>query len=203
MATGAEIEVTWPALPQRATYAEQLGAGGAALAHAPAPRRSSALTPAAGAAASQAGGFEYLDHTADVQIHAWGRDMREAFGAAAVGMFGYMVELEEFGVELERAVSATGHDWQSMLFAWLDECLYIFHTEQFVMSRVVVESINTETWTVTASVRGGLFDATRDKQGTEVKAITYSNMQILQPDSEATRGEDEARRARVYVIVDI
>lgn len=203
MAAGADIEVTWPALPQRASYAAQLGAGGAALARAPAPLRASALTRAVGGAPAQAGGFEYLDHTADVQIHAWGRDMREAFGAAAVGMFGYMVEMEEFGVELERAMSATGHDWQSMFFAWLDECLYVFHTEQLVMTRVVVESIDTETWTVRASVRGGLFDATRDKQGTEVKAITYSNMQILQTDSEATRGEREERRAQVYVIVDI
>lgn len=202
MAKCEDIEVTWPVLSQRESYAN-LGADVPQLARAPAPQRSSALSTAVGEADAQRGGFEYLDHTADVQIHAWGPDMKVAFGAAAVGMFGYMVEMEDFGVELARTVTATGHDWQSMFFAFLDECLYVFHTEALVMCRVAVQSINTETWKVTASVRGGLFDATRDKQGTEVKAITYSNMQIHQVDSESTRGEPLERRAQVYVIVDI
>jgi SHS2 domain-containing protein len=202
MAEGQAIEVTWPVLPQRDSYAK-LGADVSQFARAPAPRRSSALTNAVGEATAQAGGFEYLDHTADVQIHAWGPNMKVTFGAAAVGMFGYMVEIEEFGFDLARTVTAKGHDWESMFFAFLDECLYVFHTEALVMSRVVVDSIDTETWTVTASVRGGLFDATRDKQGTEVKAITYSNMQIIQPHSESMRELPLDRRAQVYVIVDI
>jgi SHS2 domain-containing protein len=193
------IDVTWPVLPQRENYASQRTATPRA---APAP---TAVVHAAavGDAAAQTGGFEYLDHTADVQIHSWGPDLGAAFAAAAVGMFGYMVELDEFGRELQRTVTATGHDWESLLFNWLDECLYIFHTEALVMSWIAVTKIDADSWTLTAEVRGGLFDASRDKQGTEVKAITYSNIQIIPPDSGATRDEPAARRAQVYVIVDI
>ena len=39
--------------------------------------------------------FEHLDHTADIQIHSWGRTLEEAFESAVLGMFDYSVPLEK------------------------------------------------------------------------------------------------------------
>jgi SHS2 domain-containing protein len=47
--------------------------------------------------------------------------------------------------------------------------------------------------TITSTAKGEKIDVTRHTQGTEVKAITYSNMQV----------QEEANRCDVCVIVDI
>ena len=34
-------------------------------------------------------GYEYLDHPADIQIHAWGATLRESFERTVIAMFGW------------------------------------------------------------------------------------------------------------------
>lgn len=151
----------------------------------------------------QPGGWEYLDHTADVQIHSWGATDAEAFAAAAVGLFGYMVDLDEFDTDISKDIQSSGHDWESMLFGFLDECLYVFCTEAIALTRITVHSIDTKTWTVTATAKGSRFIDRTHTPRTEVKAITYSNMQILRQDDDGASERPPEKRAQVYVIVDI
>ena len=50
-------------------------------------------------------GYEYLDHTADVQLHAWGPSLKEAFEQCAKAMFGYITELGLFINHIHRIMS--------------------------------------------------------------------------------------------------
>lgn len=201
------IPISWPVLPQREKYRKNVDL----------PTESEQLVEKSvvnvgalddSAAVShddvkQTGGWEFLDHTADVQIHAWGVDIEEAFGAAAAAMFAYMVDIADIDSSLTRSIIASGHDWASLLFAFLDECLFVFHTDALAMTRVVVDSIDTDEWTIRATVHGGVFDPKRHGQGTEIKAITYSNMQIILPTEKASTSFAQDRRAQIFVIVDI
>lgn len=43
-----------------------------------------------------------LDHTADVQLHAWGSTLVEAFENVATAMYGYMTELDTVEIDLSQ-----------------------------------------------------------------------------------------------------
>ena len=182
--------------------------------------------------------FEYLDHTADVQLHAWGSTLSQAFEQVAACMFNYMTPLEGIEEELRKRLTSEksnepdllddrsvvrvvnvedAKDLDSLMFQWLDELLFGFNTEYFVPVRIRVVELKAAdggAFRLTAVVVGGVFDAKRDVCGTEIKAITYSAMQILdvcnaEEEEKTSKGEKRVERrtpldrADVYVIVDI
>ncbi|KAJ3654928.1 hypothetical protein Zmor_014080 [Zophobas morio] len=142
--------------------------------------------------------YEYLDHTADVQLHAWGDSLQEAFEQCGLAMFGYMTELPTVEIQQRSEIKATGHDMESLLFHFLDELLFLFSCEPFLICNklVITEFITDgEELSITCSCYGEEFTLGKHPQGTEVKAITYSAMQIV--------NEPKNKQFEVYVIIDI
>ncbi|XP_041871342.1 protein archease isoform X2 [Corvus hawaiiensis] len=80
--------------------------------------------------------YEYLDHTADVQLHAWGDTLEEAFEQCVMAMFGYMTDTGTVEPVDTVEVEAEGHDMLSLLFHFLDEWLYKFSADEFFIPRV-------------------------------------------------------------------
>ena len=135
-----------------------------------------------------------MDHPADVQIHSWGTNLKEAFEQAAVGMYGIMTEIETVDPLQEEDIEANGHDIDSLFFNFLDECLFVFCAEPYLCACVVeITEFDEQSFSIKAKLRGEPFNLDKHPQGTEVKAITYSNMQIHSKDNDC----------EVYVIVDI
>lgn len=138
--------------------------------------------------------YEYLDHTADVQLHAWGDDLQEAFEQVGMSMFGYMTEIDKVDIRYTYYIEADGDDMMSLLYHYLDEWLFAFCAEPFFIPRVIkIVSFDRENFKIQARGWGETFDLSKHPQGADVKAITYSNMQI----------HDDAATHDVYVIIDI
>ncbi|KAJ8333091.1 hypothetical protein SKAU_G00419870 [Synaphobranchus kaupii] len=164
--------------------------------------------------------YEYLDHTADVQLHSWGDSMEEAFEQVAMAMFGYMtdtetveptdtVEVESEGSrpslcrnfrEISKAAGVKsdsgggrGDDWESLLFHFLNDWLFKFSADLFFVPREVkVLHIDRMHYRIRSIGWGEEFKITKHPQGTEVKAITYSAMQI-----------HDKEKPEIFVIIDI
>ena len=162
------------------------------------------------------GRYEYLDHTADVQLHSWGTDLPSALEQLAVAMFGYMTSIASISIDVRKSdevashVVARGHDLHSMVFAFLDEWLFVFHDTGFVAREVEIVQFDREHWQIISRGRGEILDLDKHPQGTEVKAITYSNMQIQESNRGEGKGDwlqnvggDLGERCDVWVIVDI
>jgi len=145
-------------------------------------------------------GFEYLDHTADVQIHSWAPALTGAFEEAAIGMIGYMTDLDciEIDEELDPfTASIEAEDLQSLLYDFMTEVLVAFQTEFVIFCEIEITSFNEvgPKCSLSFTARGERWDDTKHPQGTEVKAITYSAMKVEPP--------KPGRPAEIYVIVDI
>ena len=139
--------------------------------------------------------FEYLDHTADVQIHSWGSTVVEAFEQACMAMFNYMTDINGILPKRTVEIKAQGSDCESLLFSFLDEFLFLSSSDDYFMLREVqILEFDKENWTIHARGFGEDFDQVRHGgQGTEVKAITYSAMQIQETDE----------KTDIFVIIDI
>ncbi|KAM5323555.1 protein archease isoform 1-T1 [Glossophaga mutica] len=137
--------------------------------------------------------YEYLDHTADVQLHAWGDTLEEAFEQCAMAMFGYMTDTGTVEPLQTVEVETQGDDLQSLLFHFLDEWLYKFSADEFFIPREVkVLSIDQRNFKIRSIGWGEEFSLSKHPQGTEVKAITYSAMQVYNEE-----------KPEVFVIIDI
>eukprot|EP00053_Salpingoeca_punica_P004218 m.47918 g.47918 ORF g.47918 m.47918 type:complete len:190 (+) comp12682_c0_seq1:77-646(+) len=176
---------------------DEVDAGAAAAAKTSAAGAGTGSAAAKESRAGQNGAlYEFLDHTADIQVHAWGSSLKEAFEQTVVAMFGYMTNLDQ--VEIDESLTSEfeveGHDLLSLLYALLDEFLFRFSAEDnLVCKEVKILEFDQENFKIKVQGRGEVFDLSKHEQGTEIKAITYSNMQI----------HGERPTHDVYVILDI
>jgi SHS2 domain-containing protein len=141
--------------------------------------------------------YEYLDHTADVQLHSWGDSLKESFEQIAMSMFGYMTEIDKIEMKTEQEIEIlldAEDDILNLVFKWLDEWLFLFSAEPFFIPRkIVIIEFDAERGYIKAIGYGEQFDINKHPQGTEVKAITYSNMQV----------HKDKPTNDIYVIIDI
>ena len=119
-------------------------------------------------------------------------------------MFGYMTDLFLVETTGDMEITVEGHDMQSLVFNFLEEWLFTFHSTGFVCKEIVVVKIETSTtpegktkYNIVTRGRGEKMDLKKHKQGTEVKAITYSAMKIIDG---ATRDDNEWQ---IFCIIDI
>lgn len=123
--------------------------------------------------------FEFMDHTADVILHSWGRTLTEAFSQVCVAFFSYMTELDTIDMVTSVEVEAKGHDMLDMLYHLLDEFLFHFGSTYVILRRVEILELDETNLRVRARGFGERFDLSKHPQGTEIKAITMHQMKIL------------------------
>merc|ERR1719322_1716150 len=125
-------------------------------------------------------------------------------------MFGYITELDTVSECKSEMISVKGHDIESALYNFLDEWLFTFNADPFfVPFKIEITKFNRKSQgtqtekennesddnniEIEAFGFGETFDLDKHPQGTEVKAITYSAMQV----------HEKTDFSEVFVIIDI
>jgi SHS2 domain-containing protein len=126
-------------------------------------------------------GYEYLEHTADAYIAAYGENLEEAFENAALATFNVMTEVEKVKPSVEESVGVEAHDEYALLYNWLEELLVRFETTGKVYSRFKVYRIEKTPLglRLKAKIWGESFIPEKHMQKVGIKAVTYHQMEII------------------------
>lgn len=134
------------------------------------------------------GKFEFLEHTADVYVAAYGKTLEEAFENAALAMFEVMTDTDKVNADVENNVEVEAEDEFALLYTWLEALLVNFETKNMVYSQFQIASIEEteEGFRIKAATWGEKFNAEKHMQKVGVKAITYHRMEILKEYNKVT-----------------
>lgn len=141
-------------------------------------------------------GFKFKDHTADVEVKSWGRTLEEAFSQTALSLMTTITpNLNKISSKIEKKIEIVSEDKYALCIDFLTEFLYLFDTDDLVFNDIFIKSIeNLENgYKLKAVVKGDHFDKEKHEIGTEVKAITYSFMNI----------EEKKRKVEISIVFDI
>jgi len=133
-------------------------------------------------------GFEFLEHTADAYIAAYGKDLAEAFEEAALAMFDVMTDLEKVSPEVEDPVEVKAEDEYALLYSWLEALLVKFDTNRTLYARFKILGLeeNSSGFRLRARIFGEKFNPEKHSQRVGVKAVTYHRMEIIKEPSRVT-----------------
>jgi len=122
--------------------------------------------------------FEFLDiTTADAAFAAYGKDLNEVFANAALAMFEVMVNTKQIKPKIKKTIKVKNDDLKGLLFAWLNELLIFYGSDNLVFSKFEVK-VNEEKMELKAVCYGEKIDVKKHEVRTEVKAATYHKMEI-------------------------
>lgn len=127
------------------------------------------------------GKFDFLEHTADVYIRAYGKTMEEAYENSALAMFEVMTDTEKIAQTQEQTLEVEAEDQYALLYNWLEALLVKFETEGMLYSRfqILDWKETKEIFKFKAKVWGEKFDVQKHPQKVGVKAVTYHRMMII------------------------
>ncbi|HER25014.1 MAG TPA: archease [Candidatus Atribacteria bacterium] len=138
--------------------------------------------------------FEILEHTADIGIAAYGKTEKEVFINAARGMFEIIAgDTRNLKENFADKIKLEADNPEGLLFAWLNELLYISDTKWVILNRFTIKDLSQNQ--IRAEIKGRTIDQLGHKIKREIKAATYHHLEI--------KKDEESGLWRAQVIFDI
>jgi SHS2 domain-containing protein len=122
--------------------------------------------------------FEILDHTADIGIIVHGETLKALFENAGEAFFHLITDLRKVKLRIERRVNIEGESLDRLMVDWLSELLYLHDVENLLFRGFKVDSVGEDG--LKAIVKGELFQEGVHVIKTEVKAVTYHQIEVRQ-----------------------
>jgi len=120
--------------------------------------------------------YKLIDHTADIGVIAFGKDLPEVFSNTAYGMFDILTDASKINSKSNFDLHVSAGNVEELLVMWLDELLYRYETERIVCNQFVIKKMDGKS--LCATVSGEKVDYARHEIKTEIKNVTYHQLKV-------------------------
>ena len=138
-------------------------------------------------------GHETFEHTADIGIRAWGKDLPEIFEEAAKALSSVLVDLKTVNAHQKLKLELSAESEEELFFKWLKELLFISETKHIFLSEFKILNFFSlpfplhqnggedkgEGVELIAEASGEAVDSKKHVLGREVKAITRHQFKLV------------------------
>ena len=121
--------------------------------------------------------YELIDHTADVGVKSYGKNLSETFENAAKAMFDIITDNSEIESIGQYDIKLEAPDLEQLLVDWLSELLYLNSAKNLVFGFFKVE-IDEKKKKLSAKIFGEKYNVSKHKIGSEIKAVTYHMLEV-------------------------
>lgn len=119
--------------------------------------------------------YELLEHTADLKIRAYGKDLSELFSHALKGMFEICRPEVKKQSEVVRQINVSATDLEALLVEFLSQALYLsdVNDETYFRAEVKIKDKDKK-----KSLKGNIRGKKLERLGLEVKAVTWHDLSV-------------------------
>jgi SHS2 domain-containing protein len=127
--------------------------------------------------------FVFLEHTADVKFQAFGKNIEEVLTNSFLALKKAMLENKKIKKSKEREINVKGKDYESLLYNFLEEIIYLLDADNFVISEL--KELKIKGFKLNAKILGD--NASNYDLKNKVKAVTYNEMFVKKEESPKKR----------------
>lgn len=122
--------------------------------------------------------YEYLEHTADMGLLVRGKNLSELLTNAAQGLFETIAVVDTVDETTSIEIHLTAESVEELFVGWLDELIFQHETKETFFKRSdIYQCSETE---VSATVYGEPANFDKHEVYTEIKSVTYHQLQVVQ-----------------------
>ena len=122
--------------------------------------------------------YEYVEHTADMGLLVRGKSLPDLLKNAAQGLFETIAVVDTVDETDAVEIHLTAESVEELFVAWLDELIFRHETEEIFFKRADIKDCSeTE---VSATVYGEPVNFDKHEVYTEIKSVTYHQLEVLQ-----------------------
>ena len=123
--------------------------------------------------------YELVDHTADLEIKVYGKDLEELLKNCSAAMMDVICDLNTIELKNQYSVSSSGNSEEELLVNLLQELLYLHEVKKLLFCKFEFKiNDNIKNREVEGNVWGEEIDFSRHDLLNDIKAVTYSDLKV-------------------------